>query len=151
MHHPSLTTALVSQYVAKISTSLFAGAATYVSLVEHPARLQCGTRLAATQWVPSYKRAARLQGSLAVIASISSGVAYYSYNYHPKWLLAGSLMFLIVPYTFLALMKINRRLLDPEIDRDSDATKSLLETWGYGHLVRTVTSFLAMLIALHPS
>ena len=53
------------------------GAAVYVNLVEHPARMACGTLLAATEFAPSYKRAAIMQGSLAAsgfIASVAAGL-----------------------------------------------------------------------------
>jgi hypothetical protein len=36
------------QFVAILSCTLFAGAALYINLAEHPARMQCGTELAAT-------------------------------------------------------------------------------------------------------
>jgi hypothetical protein len=49
----------VAQFIATLSCTVFAGAAIYVSLVEHPARMQCDTRTAATVWAPSYLRATR--------------------------------------------------------------------------------------------
>ena len=52
--------------VAILACALFAGAAVYINLVEHPARLSCGTEIAARQWAPSYKRATVMQASLAV-------------------------------------------------------------------------------------
>jgi hypothetical protein len=45
------------ELVATFSAGLFAGAAMYVTLVEHPARLECGTELAVTEFGPSYRRA----------------------------------------------------------------------------------------------
>ena len=42
--------------------ALFAGAAIYINLVEHPARLSCGTEIAAKQWASSYKRATAYVG-----------------------------------------------------------------------------------------
>ena len=50
-----------------LSAGLFAGAAAYVTFVEHPARMQCGIRLAATEFAPSYKRATLMQAPLAAI------------------------------------------------------------------------------------
>jgi hypothetical protein len=44
----------LASFIAVLGSSLFAGAALYISLVEHPARLACGTELAVTQWAPSY-------------------------------------------------------------------------------------------------
>ena len=51
--------------LATLSCALFTGGALYVSLVEHPARLQCGTRIAVTEFAPSYKRGSVMQASLA--------------------------------------------------------------------------------------
>ena len=44
---------VVLQLVATLSAGLFAGAALYITLVEHPARMQCGTRLAVSEFGPS--------------------------------------------------------------------------------------------------
>src|SRR5256885_238109 len=49
------------EFISIFCTTLFTGAAIYVNLAEHPARMACGTQLAATEWIPSYKRAARMQ------------------------------------------------------------------------------------------
>ena len=57
--------------VATLAASLFAGAAVYINLVEHPARLACGTELAARQFAPSYKRATVMQVSLALVATLA--------------------------------------------------------------------------------
>ncbi len=40
--------------VAILACTLFAGAAVYISLVEHPARMACRTEIAAAQWAASY-------------------------------------------------------------------------------------------------
>lgn len=46
---------LALQFLAALSTCLFAGAAIYINFVEHPARMSCDTKTAATVWAPSYK------------------------------------------------------------------------------------------------
>ena len=61
---------LVFEFVAVLATTLFAGAAIYISVAEHPARMQCGTDLAATVFGPSYRRAAVMQGILALTSAI---------------------------------------------------------------------------------
>ena len=53
------------QLLATLSAGLLAGAAIYVTFVEHPARMQCGTDLAVTEFGPSYKRATMMQAPLA--------------------------------------------------------------------------------------
>jgi hypothetical protein len=42
----------IAEFVAALACSLFAGVAAYVSLVEQPARMECGVELAATEFPP---------------------------------------------------------------------------------------------------
>jgi hypothetical protein len=44
--------------VTTVAAGLFAGAAVYVTAVEHPARVECGQVLAIKEFGPSYRRAA---------------------------------------------------------------------------------------------
>ena len=60
----------LAKFLTTLSCGLFAGAAIYISLVEHPARLECGTELATTEFGPSYRRAAVMQTSLAAIGFV---------------------------------------------------------------------------------
>ena len=39
--------------IAIVVSGLFAGAAIYINLVEHPARVSCGTPLAVREFAPS--------------------------------------------------------------------------------------------------
>jgi hypothetical protein len=57
--------------IAVLACTLFTGASVYINLVEHPARMSCGTAIAAKQWAPSYKRATVMQVSLAVMAALA--------------------------------------------------------------------------------
>jgi len=57
--------ALIAALIASLAAGL-AGAAVYLTFVEHPARVSCGSALAVTELGPSYKRAtswARAPGS----------------------------------------------------------------------------------------
>ncbi len=76
----------VVEFIAVLGCTIFAGAAIYVNLVDHPARMNCGTKIAGTVWAPSYKRATVMQASLAVL-SFLAGVGV--------WLLAGGIMWLV--------------------------------------------------------
>jgi hypothetical protein len=73
---------------ATLATALFTGAAVYISLVEHPARLLCPTAHAVEQWRPSYKRAIVIQVSLAVAGSLLAIAAWLT-GAGLVWLLAG--------------------------------------------------------------
>ena len=51
----------ISEFVAVLACSLFTGAAVYISLVEHPSRMECGVEIAATEFPFSYRRASVMQ------------------------------------------------------------------------------------------
>ena len=115
-------------FVAILACTLFAGAAVYINVVEHPARLSCGTEVAARQWAPSYKRATVMQASLAILAT-AAGSARWVETRDP--LLAGSVMiFAVVPVTLLVVLPTNRKLLEPGRDLASGETRALLVKWG---------------------
>ena len=58
------------QFIAIFSCMIFTGAAIYINIAEHPARLECGTELAATVFVPSYNRASLMQASTSTYFNI---------------------------------------------------------------------------------
>lgn len=62
---------LALKFLAVLSAALFAGAALYINVVEHPARMGLETRIAALQWAPSYKRATWLQAPLAILSFLA--------------------------------------------------------------------------------
>ena len=125
--------------VGSVAAGLFAGAAVYVTAVEHPARVECGQALAVREFGPSYRRAAVMQGSLAVAGLLAGIVAWYQ-GAGVGWLVGGLLLGALVPFTLIVIMPTNRRLLDPRLDSDSDEARELLSRWGRLHAVRTVLS-----------
>jgi hypothetical protein len=42
------------EIIAALAAGLFSGAAVYISLVEHPARVDCGPAVAVREFRPSY-------------------------------------------------------------------------------------------------
>jgi hypothetical protein len=64
--------------LATLATALFTGAAVYISLLEHPARLPCPPAHAVGQWRLSSKRATIMQASLAVAGSLLAVAARLS-------------------------------------------------------------------------
>lgn len=132
----------LATFVAVLTCALFSGAAIYINLVEHPARLACGTEVAATQWVPSYKRATVMQVSLALLATISGAVRWAQGGGSP-WLWGALLIFAVIPFTLIVILPTNKKLLEPNRDRGSDETRALLEAWGRLHAVRSVLGLAA--------
>ena len=135
----------ILKFVATGSCTLFAGAAIYINLVEHPARMGCDTKIAATVWAPSYARATVMQASLAIV-SLLSGVAAWSLGGGAMWLVGAALIGLVVPFTFIVIMPTNKQLLSPGRDLSSSETRTLLEKWGRLHAVRSLLSFVAALV-----
>ena len=133
---------LLSQFVATVSAGLFAGAALYITLVEHPVRSLLDTRAAATQWAPSYQRATWMQAPLAVVGLVS-GVAACLLGGGLGWLVGALLIGAVVPITFMIIMPTNHQLLEPGRDLSSAETRALLDRWGRLHVLRTVMSLLA--------
>jgi hypothetical protein len=66
----------IAEFIAVLSCALFTGAAVYITFVEHPARMQCGVELAATEFAPSYRRATVMQASCAGLGLLSSLAAW---------------------------------------------------------------------------
>jgi Domain of unknown function (DUF1772) len=137
----------VLQFLAVLCCMLFAGAAIYINVVEHPARMGCDTKTAATVWAPSYKKAAVMQAPLAVL-SFLAGVGAWLLGGGILWLIGAVLIGLVVPFTFIAIMPTNHQLLAPGRNLSSAETRSLLERWGSLHAVRSVLSFLASIVYL---
>jgi hypothetical protein len=138
--------------IATLACVLFAGAAIYINLVEHPARLSCGTEIAARQWAPSYQRATVMQASLAVVAGVA-GLVRWLQSGRVVWLWGAAAILAVVPVTLIVIFPTNRRLLEPGRDLGSAETRALLVTWGRLHAIRSVlgltASVLFILAAMH--
>jgi len=132
---------------AIMAAGLFAGAAIYVNLAEHPARMILETRHAARQWALSYSRATRLQAPLAVIGFLFAMIAWWQLS-ETTWLAAGLLLGAVVPFTLIVIMPTNRKLLEPARDLDSSETRALLTHWNRLHAVRSVLGLAAFAIAI---
>ena len=138
---------VVVAFVATLCTALFAGASLYINLIEHPARIECGTALATTEFGPSYRRATLMQGSLALVGSLAA-VSTWWLTAKPRWLVAGILVAAVIPFTLIVILPTNKKLLDPSLDRNSELARSLLVRWGRLHAVRTVLSLAALVLLL---
>jgi hypothetical protein len=135
------------QFLATLCAALFAGAAIYINVAEHPSRMELDTRSAAMQWAPSYKRATWMQAPLAIVSFVS-GVGAWLLGGGLVWLIAALFIGAVVPITFTVIMPTNEQLLTPGRDLDSEQTRQLLERWGKLHGVRSVASAIATLLML---
>lgn len=135
----------IFEIIAVLSCSFFAGAAIYINVAEHPARLECGTELAATVFGPSYRRAAVMQASLALVAAISGLIVALNGD-SLLWYIGAVLIFSVVPFTFLVIMPTNKQLLSPGGSSSVTETHRLLIKWGRLHAVRSILSLVAAVL-----
>jgi hypothetical protein len=136
---------LILEFIALLAASVFAGAALYVNLVEHPARMTLDTKSAAMQWTPSYARATWMQAPLAII-SLVTGLGSWLMGGGIGWAFGALLAGAVVPFTFLGIMPTNKALLATGRDLGSDETRALLTRWAKLHAVRTVLSLAATVL-----
>lgn len=130
---------------ALLSATLFTGAALYITLVEHPARLGLEDGPLLAQWQPSYKRALPIQSGLAIAGGLAGIAAWYiSRNW--QWLAGSAAMLANWPFTLLAIMPVNKRLMAMQ-QRDAGAeSRQMLVRWGHLHDIRSGLGSLAMLL-----
>lgn len=136
---------MISETLATLSAGLFAGAAIYISAVEHPARMECGTDLAIDEFAPSYRRATVMQVSLAIVGLLTAAAASYATGSY-WWLLGGSILVAVIPFTLIVIFPTNKKLLDPSLDRNSELATALLTRWAGLHAVRSLLSLISFLI-----
>ena len=138
----------IFEFIATLSASLFTGASIYINLVEHPARMSCGTALAVAEFAPSYKRATVMQVLLALISFLSSLTAWLM-DPSIYWLIGGILIVTVIPFTVIAILPTNKQLLSSSLDKNSEYAQQLLNHWGKLHSIRSLLSLLSLLIFLY--
>ena len=132
-----------AEFVTTFACSVFAGAALHITLVEHPATMACGIEIAATEFSPSYRRAAVMQASLAIAGFVFAVIAWLTGG-TARWLVGGLLLVSVVPFTLLVIMPTNKALLDSSLDKSSARAAELLSRWAQLHAVRSLISILAL-------
>ncbi len=126
---------LVGQF-AVVVAAIFAGAAIYINIAEHPARMRLEDSPLLAQWKPSYKRGFAMQSSLAVVGCLLGlGAWYLTRDW--RWVLGAVVLISNWPFTFVAIMPINNRLMAMAVESPSDEMRGLMVHWGRLHAVRS--------------
>ena len=136
---------MTAELIATLASGLFAGAAVYINLVEHPARLAGGTSAALIEWRPSYKRATLMQAPLAVVAAAAALTAWLTGG-SAWWTVGAALMAAIIPFTLLVIFPTNTFLLSSAAEHDEHAAATALMRWNRLHAVRTGLSTAAFVL-----
>ena len=130
---------------ARVFATLFAGAAVYISLVEHPARLGLAVGPMLAQWQPSYKRALPFQSGLAIAGGVVGLIAgYLSADW--RWFAGSILLLANWPFTLLVIMPVNKPLMAMEEREAGAGSRAMLVHWGKLHNIRSLLGASTMLL-----
>ncbi len=129
--------------IALTLAAAFFGAALYINVAEHPARMLLDDKNALAQWSPSYARAFNLQGGLAVLSGIA-GVASAWLGGNWCWTIGAALMIANWPYTIFCILPLNHQLNAIAPDDAGPVSREMLARWNRLHSVRTILSGLAI-------
>ena len=132
---------------ALVIAAVFAGAALYINIAEHPARMRLEDGPLLTQWKPSYKRGFAMQASLAVVGCLF-GLGAWFVTRDWRWIFGAVVLVANWPFTLLAIMPLNNRLMAMAADSPGDDMRALLDRWGRLHAVRSLLGVFATAIFL---
>jgi Domain of unknown function (DUF1772) len=138
---------MLSGQLALVTAAMFTGAAIYVNVAEHPARLGLDDRSLLAEWKPSYKRGLAMQASLALLGTALAVLAYIAAS-DWRWLLGGVVLLANWPYTLLAIMPTNNAIMAIPVDAAGPEARRLIEMWGGLHAVRSALGAAASVIFL---
>jgi hypothetical protein len=132
--------------LALVTASIFFGAAVYINIAEHPARLGLSDAAALAEWRPAYRRGLAMQAPIAVVSALLGAAAWWTTG-DPLWGIGAVIMLANWPYTLVAIMPTNHLLEATASGGDRD-TRERLTRWGHLHAVRSALSGIATLIYL---
>ena len=129
-----MTDILISGLILIIGTQF--GVAFASSVIVHPILKEIKRPSAIEVFEPFFNKTHRNMITMSIIVTVLAlAISYLTSNWW--WFGISLLMHLNGPYTLKYMMPTNNRLMEENVDPDSDQTKSDLMNWGNLHAVRT--------------
>jgi predicted DCC family thiol-disulfide oxidoreductase YuxK len=129
--------------LALTTAALFAGAAIYINIAEHPARMATEFSPSLVQWSHSYPRGYAMQASLAAASTLLGLGAGWLLG-DLRWLVGAALIGANWPYTLRIIMPVNRQLQAIEPQQASATSDALLRRWALLHAGRSLLGLFAV-------
>jgi hypothetical protein len=131
--------------LALVAAAIFFGAAVYINVAEHPARLGLDDPAALAEWRAAYPRGYAMQASLVVLSALLGAAAWWT-SRQALWLAGALVIFANWPFTLLVILPTNK-LLEREPSTDG-RTRERLRRWGRLHAARSALGAVATILYL---
>jgi len=115
--------------LALAAAGAFTGAALYLNYVEQPARLALDDDALLKEWEPSDHRGFIALAGLAFVSALFGFIAFRELNDF-RWALGAIVIIGSWPYTYLAIVPLNNRILALIDAAAAHEARKVIELWG---------------------
>lgn len=131
--------------LALAAAGAFTGASLYVNYVEQPSRMALDDEGLMKEWEPSDHRGFIVLASLAFLSALCGFIAYRELN-DVRWLLGAIVIIASWPYTYMAIVPLNNRILACIAADAAHEARKVIELWGKLELGQTALGLVSALI-----
>jgi hypothetical protein len=130
--------------LALAAAGALTGASLYLNYVEQPARLKLSDDALIKEWEPSDHRGFIVLAGFAILAGLFGFICYRELN-DIRWLLGALIALGSLPYTYLAIVPLNDRILALIGAEGAHEAREVIRLWGLLELGQTAIGVAAIL------